>query len=95
MISKPPRLRRRQATSNEPQTSASGPTFGPLSVSALAGLIAATLALFVLVTWLAVILIRRRKRRHRGLALLEDGGKIGYPMRRPTASRKSQIKRRV
>jgi hypothetical protein len=76
---KPPRLRQRQATSEQQQPSGSGPKFGPLSVSALAGLIAAAFALFVLGTWLVVILIRRRRSRRRRTGTIRGRQKDRLP----------------
>ena len=62
MSSKPPRLRRQLATNDPQPAGSSGSKIGPLPVSALAGLIAAAFALFVLGTWLTVHFIRRRKK---------------------------------
>lgn len=63
MASKPPRLRRQLAPDDPPPSNSGGVKFGPLPVSALAGLIAAAFAIFVLGVWLTVVLIRRKRRR--------------------------------
>jgi flagellar biosynthesis/type III secretory pathway M-ring protein FliF/YscJ len=69
MGSKPPRIRVRRAGGAVQSPSSN---IGPLPVSALAGLIAAAVALFALVTWLVVILIRRRRRRRKGAVPLKE-----------------------
>jgi hypothetical protein len=48
------------------------PNIGPLSVSALAGVVAAAFALFVLGIWVAVVLIRRKRRRRKGPVPLKE-----------------------
>lgn len=73
MGSKPPRIRARQDNGAVPSPSASpSNNIGPLSVSALAGLVAAAFALFVLGIWLTVVLIRRKRRRRRGAVPLKE-----------------------
>ncbi|KAG8868294.1 hypothetical protein FRC20_003642 [Serendipita sp. 405] len=84
MATKPPRLRRRQqpppsSSSLPTSSSSSGPNLGPLSVSTLAGLVAAAFALFILGIWLAIILIRRRRRRRRQTVSTERRKDKGLP----------------
>jgi hypothetical protein len=69
MGSKPPRIRVKRADGAVQSPSSN---IGPLSISALAGLVAAAFALFVLGTWLVVILIRRRRRRRKGAVPLKE-----------------------
>jgi len=78
MTSKPPRLRRR-ATPDDAQQSPAGAKIGPLPVSALAGLIAGAFALFVIGTWLTVILIRRKRRRDRSTGAIRGRQKGMVP----------------
>ncbi|CAG7849232.1 SubName: Full=Uncharacterized protein {ECO:0000313/EMBL:CCA67989.1} [Serendipita indica DSM 11827] len=65
MSSRRSRIRLRRQSSPDAVPSSPASKLGPLSVSTLAGLVAAAFALFVLGTWLIVLLIRRKRRRNK------------------------------